>query len=150
LSSRGAGGRGRAPSGWYLPRGCPGRNRGALATSALLGLVLLAACGAVAGSIGWAMSDREARRKVVAARVEQVLEESERLDREGKLPEAIAAARKAHGLLESGGGSEELQRQLRDWLADLDMVARLEDIHLRWQDVDRPGAQDYPEAFRSY
>ncbi|HKB41837.1 MAG TPA: protein kinase [Gemmataceae bacterium] len=138
------------PSAWYRFRKFARRNKRALATSALLGLVLLAACGAVAGSIGWAMSDREARRKVVAARFEQVLQESERLYREGKLPEAIAAARKAHGLLESGGGSEELQRQLRDWLADLDMVARLEDIHLRWQDVDRPGAQDYPEAFRSY
>jgi eukaryotic-like serine/threonine-protein kinase len=138
------------PSAWYRFRKFARRNKRALATSALLGLLLLAACGAVAGSIGWAMRDREARRAVVAARFEQVLQESERLYREGRLPEATAAAKKARELLESGGGGEESQRQLRDWLADLDMVARLEDIRFRWQDWVRPGALDYPEAFRSY
>src|SRR5262249_59305813 len=55
------------PSAWYRFRKFARRNKRALATSALLGLLLLAACGAVAGSIGWAMSDREARREGVAA-----------------------------------------------------------------------------------
>src|SRR5262249_18056962 len=119
------------PSAWYRFRTFARRNRRTLAASAVLGLLLLVAGGAIVGSIGRAMRGREARRVAVAARFDQALLESERLYLEGRLPEATAAARKAQGLLNDDGG-EELQRRLREWLADLDMVTRLEAIRLRW------------------
>jgi serine/threonine protein kinase len=125
------------PSAWYRFRKFARRNKRTLATSAALGLLLLLACGAVAGSAGWAMRGREARRVAVAARFNQVLQESERLYREGRLPEATAAARKAQELLHADDGGEELQWRLREWLADLDMVTRLEAIRLRWGDFIR-------------
>jgi tetratricopeptide (TPR) repeat protein len=137
------------PSAWYRFRKFARRNRRTLATSAVLGLLLLLACGAVAGSAGWAMRDREARRVAVAARFDQVLQESERLYQEGRLPEATAAAKRAQELLNADDGGEELQRRLREWLADLDMVARLEAARLRWGDFIR-GRPNYAEVFRDY
>ncbi len=136
-------------SAWYRFRKFARRNRGTLATSAGFGLLLLLACGVVAGSVGWALRDREARRVAVAARFDQILQESGRLYLAGKVPEATAAARKAQELLTTDDGSQEMHRRLRGWLADLDLVARLEAVRLRWGDF-LLGTPDYAEVFRAY
>jgi serine/threonine protein kinase len=138
------------PSAFYRFRKFARRNLRALATSALLGLLVLLASGAIAGSVGWTMRDRHARRVAVVARFDQVLQESERLYHEGRLPEATAIARKAQGVLDAADDrDEELQRRLREWLADLDMVVRLEAVRLRWNDV-LGVVPDYAEAFHAY
>src|SRR5262249_25040353 len=49
------------PSAGYRLRKFARRNKRALATAALLGLMLLVTVGAVTGAIGWAVRDREAR-----------------------------------------------------------------------------------------
>ncbi len=141
------------PSAWYRFRKFARRNKRALGTSALLGLVLLAACAAVAATLGWTMRDREVRRAATAARFDQILQESERLYREGRLPEATAAAKKAQELVEPGGEGEKSRRRLGEWLADLDMVARLEYARGRRQEplYDFRALQaSLAEAFRAY
>ncbi len=138
------------PSAWYRFRKFARRNKRALGTAALLGFMLLVACGAVAGTVGWTLRDRDARRAATAARFDQIVQESERLYREGKLPEANATAKKAQELVEAGSEGEESRRRLRGWLADLEMVARLEAIRGKWQDVWNPGAWQYADAFRAY
>ncbi|HKB05422.1 MAG TPA: protein kinase [Gemmataceae bacterium] len=138
------------PSAAYRFRKFARRNRRALVGSVASGLMLLVAAGAVAGSFGWALGDREARRTATAARCDQLLQESESAYRAGRPPEATDAGRKAHELAESGGGDDESRRRVRAWLADLDMVARLEDIRARWNDLFTPWFRDYPGAFRTY
>ncbi len=54
------------PSAGYRLRKFARRNKRTLVTAALLGVMLLAAVGAVAGSLGWAARDRAARRAEAA------------------------------------------------------------------------------------
>ena len=137
------------PSGAYKLRKFARRNRGALvaASIALLFLVL------VGGGAGWVVRDRSVRRATLAELVGRGLEDSEAMYRQGKLPEAVAAAEKAHGLLLAGGaGDTELGRQASEWLAELDMAARLEDWHT--SALDRADELEtvagYARAFREY
>ena len=52
----------------------------------------LAALTVLAGSIGWIMRDRAARRAKLTAELDAAVEESHRLQKEGKWPQAQAAA----------------------------------------------------------
>src|SRR6202030_3667377 len=95
------------------------RNKRMLATAALFGILLVAAVGAVTGTVGWAVRDREARAQDLAREVERdraarqsrigaqvdlILGEVKQLEKEQKWPEALAAARRAEAL--TGGGAE--------------------------------------------
>src|SRR5262249_19306447 len=91
------------PSAWYRLRKFARRNRGRLTAAAVLGVALLVVVGAVAGSIGWAARDRDARRARLTGQVELFLDEVDRLEREQKWPEALAAAERAEGGLGRGG-----------------------------------------------
>jgi serine/threonine protein kinase/tetratricopeptide (TPR) repeat protein len=143
------------PSVGYRVRKFVRRHRLALGTAALLGLTLLAAVGGVSGSVGWAMRDRATRQAAREQEVAATLAEAETRYGEDKLTEALAAAKRAEGLL-AGGGSEGLARDARRWRTDLEMVFRLEEVRLGRSAVkggqyDRAGADPaYRSAFQDY
>jgi serine/threonine protein kinase/tetratricopeptide (TPR) repeat protein len=136
------------PSVGYRFRKFARRNKRALVTAALLVAMLLV----VAGGLGWIVSDRVARQVRMAGEVNQFLERAETLYADNKLPEAMAEVQKARGVLEAGGGDEELARQVRLWHTDLDTAAKLEGIRLEWYDLDDRirGYADFARVFRAY
>jgi serine/threonine protein kinase len=81
------------PSARYRLRKFARRNKRALLMAALLGVVLLLAVGAVAGTLGWAARDRAARQAKLAEDVERTRHEAQTLgDR------ALTAVKRAKGL----------------------------------------------------
>jgi tetratricopeptide (TPR) repeat protein/serine/threonine protein kinase len=112
------------PSAAYRLRKFARRNKRALTTAALLGLMLLA----VAGTLGWALRDRAERLAARERDVTQALEEVVSACQRDKLPEAKAALKHAEGLL--GGGNEELRGRVYRWRDDVTMITRLQDIRL--------------------
>jgi serine/threonine protein kinase/Flp pilus assembly protein TadD len=132
-----------------------GRRHRAAVWSAAVALVVTLA--GLAGSVGWAVRDREARGAETERVVNGALAEIEALRQGRKYPEALAAARRAERLLTGGEGHQELRRRVRQVVSDLEMVARLEDIRLRAFSTiidgsfDSAGAdRDYALAFRDY
>ncbi|MBI1917139.1 MAG: serine/threonine protein kinase [Planctomycetes bacterium] len=140
------------PSAGYRLRKFVRRNKRGLATVALLGVMLLAAVGAVAGTLGWAAHDRAARRLVVEQAVTRALEEADERQKQGKWQEALTAVERAQAALASGEGGTDLQEQVADQLAVLRMIARLEEIRARWLDYfDGESADgDYARAFADF
>src|SRR5262249_24392703 len=66
--------------------------------------------------------------------------------------DAMAEVQKARGLLEAGGGNDDLRERVRQWLTDLDTAAKLEEIRLEVYDLeDRDkGYADDARVFREY
>jgi Flp pilus assembly protein TadD len=141
------------PSAAYRFRKFARRNKPALAAAALLAVLVLAAVGAAAGTLGWVAADRAARQTVLEQEVARALEEAASSNRGDRLTEALAAVGRAEELLARGGGGEELQQRVRRWRADLKMAGRLDAIRLE-QAVIKDGRFDvsgdpaYREAFR--
>src|SRR5262249_31347872 len=81
----------------------------------------------LAGSVGWAVRDEAARRAATARVVVAALEESASWQGRRRVPEALAAARRANELLAGSGADEALAQRARARLADLELLARLED-----------------------
>jgi tetratricopeptide (TPR) repeat protein len=144
------------PSAWYRLRKLARRNRGGLAAAAVLGVALLVAVGAVAGSIGWAARDREARQARLTGQVELILEDVDRLEDEQKWPEAQVAAERAETALAGGEADDALRQRVGELRRDLEFVARLDRIRqggatifgleLKFRQV----VADYATAFRDY
>jgi tetratricopeptide (TPR) repeat protein len=114
--------------------------------------VLLVA-GLLAGGVGlWWLEKRAS----LEAEVKPALEEAVRLHGAGRMPEALSAARRAEGLLAGGPVREELAERVREWRADLEMVAKLEDIRVRQSEVKdghfakESAGPEYAAAFREY
>jgi tetratricopeptide (TPR) repeat protein len=63
--------------------------------------------------------------------VRLALHEAIRLQEQARWPEALSAARRAEGLLASGPVSDGLQQTVQERRKDLEMVAKLEDVHVR-------------------
>jgi tetratricopeptide (TPR) repeat protein/tRNA A-37 threonylcarbamoyl transferase component Bud32 len=109
-----------------------------------------------AGSLGWYLRDRDARLTLIEKEVEVALEDVERLRGEGKWPEAATVARRAEGLLVSGGGNQALRERVKNLATDLEMVARLEEIRLEQASVIdghfavEAAGPKYAKAFRDY
>src|SRR4029450_9211040 len=98
----------------------------------------------------WAVRDRQAGRVRTAGEVNQLLQRAESLYVDNKLPESMAEVQKARGVLEAGSGDADLGRRVRQWLTDLDMAAKLEEIRLEsGTDYNRPYAE-YARVFRDY
>jgi hypothetical protein len=142
------------PSLGYRLKKFARRNKGKLAVGAC-GLLVLAM---LAANLGWNLRDWQARRTEAEAGVVEALEAAEPKLRQGnpRDPELIAAARKADALLASGVVRTELRQQVENLLADLAMLAKLEDIRLEQTAVkddhfDTAAADPaYAQAFRDY
>jgi serine/threonine protein kinase/Tfp pilus assembly protein PilF len=118
------------PSVGYRLRKLTRRHKGALATAALVVVALLA----VAMSTGYGLRDRSTRQAVVAARVSDALDESERLYRAGKVPEALNAAQRAASLLDTGPTDEALTLRVRERVQDLEMVLQFDEaLFTEWE-----------------
>jgi tetratricopeptide (TPR) repeat protein len=130
------------------------RNKRPLATAAALGLALLVAVGAVAGSLGWVARDREARQMRLAGKVDTILDQVDRLMKEEKWPEALVMAKRAEAAVATGEADPTTRESVRQVLADLRFVQQLEELRLRssiWKGTsfDYEGTdQAYGEAFR--
>jgi Protein kinase domain len=123
------------------------RHRPLVWAAAVVLLVTLVFAGGT--GLWWAQKRAAAEREVSLA-----LQEATRLQGQGQWLEALSAARRAEGLL-AGGVSGELQERVRERRADLEMVARLEDIRLLSTDKDGrfdPAFRDraYAQAFHEY
>jgi serine/threonine protein kinase/Flp pilus assembly protein TadD len=115
------------------------RHRPAVWSAALSLLVLLAVS---AGLLGWVLRDRSARRARLESDIRSALEEERQCRLEGRWPQALAAAKRAEALLESGGVEpelaervRELQRSLAAEEADARLLARLEEIRFLQAEV---------------
>jgi serine/threonine-protein kinase len=126
----------------------------ARAASALV--VLLGGCGLLLNAEhdrALRVADSVRREAQTEQRLLLELEDARVLD-QGRLDEARAAAARVEALLE--GASEGLRRRLAPRLADLNTLARLEDVRLHTLDVKADGfdharaAAQYAAAFRSY
>jgi serine/threonine protein kinase/Tfp pilus assembly protein PilF len=131
-----------------------GRRHQPVVATAALGL--LAAVAVLAGAVGWVVHDRTARQREAERAVKVAMQDAQGLLQQGRWPEALAAARRAEGLAAGGVGLAELQKQMHDLLADLEMVKTLEEIRLiqaavKYGHFDLAGADAaYGKAFREY
>jgi len=134
------------------------RHKWALTTSAVVGVMLLASVGVIAGSLGWVARDRAVRHAKIAGQVQLILDEVVRRQQEQRWPEALAAARRVEALTIAGEATAELEQQVQEHMIDLQMVQRLEDIRLKRSQLmeDRRGYEHewadlaYRAAFREY
>jgi serine/threonine protein kinase/tetratricopeptide (TPR) repeat protein len=144
------------PSTGYRLRKFARRNKRGLLTAAC---VVVGAFIAV-GAVGWAVRDRVARQQAAfkeqearQTRLEQeiarALEDVSSAYRQDKLPEAMAAVKRAEALLVSGDAREELQQRVQRWRVDLETVDRLESIYLERSEV-KPWYHDWKGADRAY
>ena len=101
------------------------RNKRALVSAALAGLALLI----LAGGLGWVLSDRAARQARTAYEVNQLLQRAQLLYAANKLPEAVAAAQKARGVLTtSSSGDGGIDRSVQQWVTDLETAVKLDEM----------------------
>jgi tetratricopeptide (TPR) repeat protein len=136
------------PSAGYRLRKFARKNKKALVTAGAF-MVLLAALGAGAG---WMLNDRAARQREADAkvweaesRVGEALEEAKPGLRDGN-PEdraLIAAAQRVQALLDSSAIGPDVRQRAEQFLADVRMLAELEEIHMRLADTKGGGAFDY-------
>jgi tetratricopeptide (TPR) repeat protein len=140
------------PSMGYRLRKFGRRNKAALgvATLVIFSLMLLGA------GVGWMVRDQAARQKRIGAQVESILAEVDRLQREQKWPEALAAAQRANALATSSEADADTTARVREQLKDLEFIDRLEEIRMQTdtregQERDYAGAdRAYAKAFRDY
>ncbi len=123
----------------------------------------LAALTVLAGSIGWIMRDRSARRTRLTADLLSAVEESQRLQKEGLWPQAQAAAERAEALIRLGAANPAEAEHARGLLskraderADVALLESLEAIRHRQADVKddhfvlKYSRKEYEQAFRTY
>jgi serine/threonine-protein kinase len=127
------------PSALYRLRTFARKNRTRLGIAGVLLLSLLVAGGGAA----WAMRDRAARAAAVGLEAKRALDEAATLLGHGKWPEALAAAKRAQGLM-AGGGAAGLRGRVDEMRKDLEMVLRLE--QLRFPEATGPAEGAYEEA----
>jgi tetratricopeptide (TPR) repeat protein/serine/threonine protein kinase len=152
------------PSASYRFRKFARRNKAGLGVACMiLCFLLLFGSGA-----GWVVRDRAAREEEqerdrtarltkVAGQAKLILTEVERLEIEQKWPDALAAARRAQAVIDGGETGQDTCDRVRQVLADLELVARLEEIRLREGELyvgagfdHAAAAQLYAAAFRDY
>jgi serine/threonine protein kinase/Flp pilus assembly protein TadD len=139
------------------------RHKGAIS---LVVFVFVAVAGAGL-SMGWALRDRavreeeierdqQARQQALEKRVYTALDDAAGFQAVAKWAEAVAAVKRAEGIL-ADGGSAELRQCLRELQKDLNMVLRLEEIRLPRTVGGVEGSYDngwadasYVQAFQDY
>jgi tetratricopeptide (TPR) repeat protein len=140
------------PSAGYRLRKFVRRQRAALAFAGLT-LLFLVLFGA---GLGWAAGDRAARHRVREVEADNALSQAARCLEEGKWPESAAWAERADGILAGGEKHPAGRSRLQAIRADLDMVARVQEIRIRQSQVRDEGFDiaaadpEFAQAFRDY
>jgi serine/threonine-protein kinase len=145
------------PSAWYRLRKFARRQKAALAMAACA----LVALAGIAGSVGWAARDRAAaaqqiahdravRRAALEGKIGEALAETQAAYERDRLPDALAAIRRAEELC--GGDNEvgdDVRQNVNQWRAELTVLQRLEDLScdpdgIDWRRMDAA----YADVFR--
>jgi serine/threonine protein kinase/Flp pilus assembly protein TadD len=137
-----------------------GRHRPVMLSAAVASLAALTV---LAGSIGWIMRDQAARRAKVTGDLRAAVDESQHLQKEGKWPQARAAAARAEALLRVGAADPAVAERVRGLLsrlaedqADVALLESLDAIRGRQANVEGNhfvvyrSRKDYEQAFRTY
>ncbi|MFO0892971.1 MAG: serine/threonine-protein kinase [Isosphaeraceae bacterium] len=124
------------------------RNRGGVTLAAMAAAVLLLA--------SWGVADWSLRRSAIHRKVEQALVEADDLLRQQKYREALATARQAEGLAESGPAARNLRDRAARRRDDMELVLRLQEVDrdlaesMKSVIFDHASAdQRYSETFRA-
>jgi tetratricopeptide (TPR) repeat protein/serine/threonine protein kinase len=133
------------PSRIYRLRKLIRRNRSSIIAAACL----VAAFLVLAGSIGWIARDRASRRVVLEREVLGAIEEAGSSYRSGRAPDAMAAVKRAEGLVAGAGVSAGLAQRVHQWRSDLDTVVRLDEIRSD-QVREKDGGFDWRDADAAY
>ncbi len=88
---------------------------------------IFAAVMVLGGAIGWESNDRVKRAERTADEVRMALKESADWQQRRRVPEALAAARRAKAVLAGGHADAALRRQVEGRVADLELLASLEE-----------------------
>jgi tetratricopeptide (TPR) repeat protein len=127
------------------------RHRAVVRTAAACLLLTVAL---LAGGAGWVLRDQAARRAETEREASAALEEAAQWQREGRLPEALAAARRAAWVADAGDAGAAFRQRVQARRADLEWVAELEEARLQMTAVkeghfdDELGDRLFAEAFQ--
>jgi serine/threonine protein kinase/tetratricopeptide (TPR) repeat protein len=130
------------------------RRHQAVVGTALVGLLL--AVGVLAGAIGWVARDRTARQHEARRATLAAFELALQLQQDGKNAEALAAARRAEGLVRGAEGLAELHHRVLELVADLEMLKAIEEVRqaqatTKDNHFDQTVADvGYADAFQNY
>ncbi|HET6573304.1 MAG TPA: protein kinase [Fimbriiglobus sp.] len=134
------------PSAWYRVRKLARRHKGVLVGVALLiGTLLVLFAG-----LGWVLSDRAARHARTAFEVNQFLQRAESLYKDNKFPEAVAEVQKAHSVLGTADGDEDLHRRVQQRLTELEMAAKLEELPIELETQRDRVYAEYARLFQDF
>jgi tetratricopeptide (TPR) repeat protein len=103
----------------------------------------------LAGSIGWSVADRTARRRAVEVKADSAFEQAVGLQEQGKYADALSAILRAEALLDAEGDPE-LRHRVQERRDDLEMVLKLENVRLESTENQRASDQRYQKAFRDF
>jgi serine/threonine protein kinase/tetratricopeptide (TPR) repeat protein len=140
------------PSALYRLRKFARRNKAGLGIAALVIFFLVV----LGGGIGWAVRDRAAREHRLAAQVELIQDDVDRLEREQKWPEALAAADRAEAAMAGGEARDASRQRVREVRRGLAFVTQLERIRqdgaiiVEGKYNNRGAVEGYRQAFRDY
>jgi serine/threonine protein kinase len=136
----------RRPSLLQRARKWGQRHRALVRTAALCLLLTLAV---LAGCVGWVLRDQAARRTETEREANTALEEAAKWQHEGRLPEALAAARRAASVAETGSAGASFRQCVQARRADLEPVAELQEARLQMTAL-KGGHYDLQLADRRY
>jgi serine/threonine protein kinase/Flp pilus assembly protein TadD len=122
------------------------RHKPAAAASVVVLLMTLI----LAGYVVWTHHDRGIRREASQKAILTALADSQQWQEQRRLSEALSAARRANGLLDGADLEESLRLQVRSRVADLELLEKLDNIHLEKLTSVRDGHFDHKAADASY
>jgi serine/threonine protein kinase/Flp pilus assembly protein TadD len=108
------------------------------------------------GGVGWVARDWAARELAVNEVVTGLLQQADELQETGNWPESLAVVKRADAALTGNRADGGLERRVREQLANLLLVQRLDDIRLRrsqgvdYQSDNEAADREYAEAFREH
>jgi tetratricopeptide (TPR) repeat protein len=110
----------------------------------------------VAGTFALLSRERATRQFETGVRITDALDESERLYRDGKVPEALMAARRAGSLVATGPGNTAWTDSVRDRVTDLETVLKLDDNFFEafatdgYPEVEPTSVNDGPSRYAEF
>src|SRR5262249_36026194 len=118
------------PSAIYKIRKFVKRKKRVVAMASLLAIVVFAALGIAAGSIGWAVRDRQAQKTIVGQEGVSALDGAKMAFDQDKLLDAAASIKEAESLSAANEIRPDLRQRVQRWSIDLAMVRQLEETQL--------------------